>query len=165
MKAQTIPIGYAPAWRSKSSAARMLGINRKTIQRKVRSAQLQEDGAGRVCVDALSALLTADAMRGRRGPKLRPEKPRPRYEWRHGSGFIKTADHDDPADRVAGSVDTDLVAKWSKRMVRLNQSTLREIASAAMTVAKYQARLARLGLRASPDDLLEALRLGRLSAG
>lgn len=161
MTKENKPIGYLPAWRSKCEAARLLGINRKTIQRKVRLAQLPEDEAGRVCLDRLAALLTADALRGRRGPKLqlRTDKPRPRYEW-NGSAFIKTADHDDPADKLAGAVDSALVAKWSKRMVRCNAATLREVGKVAMTITRHQSRMARLGLKVSPDQMLAALARG-----
>jgi hypothetical protein len=151
-----------PAWRSKSSAARLLGINRKTIQRKVRTGQLPEDEAGRVCADRLAALLTADALRGRRGPKLqlRNDGPRPRYEWQ-GSGFVKTAEHDDPADKLEGEADNALVSKWQGRMVKLNTATLRAIAGQAMTIARHRGRLARLGLKATPDEMLVALRRGQ----
>ena len=158
MTRETKPIGYLPAWRSKCEAARLLGINRKTIQRKVREAQLPEDEAGRVCLDRLAALLTADALRGRRGPKLqlRTDKPRPRYEW-SGTEFVKTADNDDPADKLAGAVDSALVAKWSKRMAKLNTATLREVGKVAMTIARHKSRMARLGLKVSPDQILAAL--------
>jgi hypothetical protein len=152
-----------PAWRSKSSAARLLGINRKTIQRKVRAGQLPEDGAGRVCADRLAALLTADALRGRRGPKLRTERPRPVYEWQ-GAGFVKTADHEDPADKLEGEADSALVSKWERRMVKLNTATLRAIAGQAMTIAKHRARLARLGLKVTPDEMIDALRRGQAAA-
>lgn len=112
-------------------------------------------------MDRLAALLTADALCGRRGPKLqlRTDKPRPRFEW-SGKGFIKTADHDDPADKLAGAVDAALVAKWSKRMAKLNTATLREVGKVAMTIARHQSRMARLGLKVSPDQILAALAKG-----
>lgn len=165
MSEKTLPPSYAPAWRSKCAAARLLGINRKTIQRKVRAGLLPEDAAGRVCVDRLAALLTADALRGRRGPRLqlRADKPRPRYEWT-GAGFVKTADNDDPVGKMGVVVNRQVVAQWKKRMVLLNAATLREVASIAMTISRHRGRMARLGLKLSPDEMLEALARGQATA-
>jgi len=149
-------------WRKKSHAARDLQISRKTIQRKVRLGLLAEDPDGRVCVGKLAALLTAEAKSGRRGPKLRlPKKPRPVYEFNSDRGFTKVSEHDDPADRLAGAVDENAVNEINERIVKFDLATVRQIAEAALTVAGYQARYARLGLQATPDELREALRLAR----
>jgi hypothetical protein len=166
MKTESPIIGYAPAWRTKSAVARMLGISRKTVQRKVTSGELPEDETGRVCADRLAALLSADVMRGRRGPKLqlRTDKPRPRYEYRHGLGFVKTADHEDPADKIEGEVDCDMLQKLQSRMVKVSTATLRAIAGQAMTIAKHRARMARLGFKITPDEMLSALRRGQATA-
>lgn len=157
---------YIPVWRTKTRAARELQISRKTIQRKVRMGLLAEDRDRRVCVERLTALLSAEAKCVRRGPKLRlPKQQRPIYEFNPETGFKRTSEHDDPADRAAGAVDDTLVEELRDRLVRLNLATVRKVSEVALTVAGYQARLARLGLPASPEDLLEALRLGRSVAG
>lgn len=59
---------------SKSSAAKRLDIDRKTIQRKVKAGKLSQDEKGRIRWDELVAELKADEMRGRRGPKVRIPK-------------------------------------------------------------------------------------------
>lgn len=159
------PSPYIPVWRQKSRAARQLKISRKTIQRKVRLGLLAEDSSGRVCVARLAALLTAEAKCGRRGPKLRlPKKLRPIYEFRSPAGFHRVSEHDDPADRLAGAVDDNAVDEICERIVGLNLATLREISEVALTVAGYQARYARLEMRATPDELREALRRARTTA-
>jgi len=153
---------YIPEWRNKSHAARVLQISRKTIQRKVRQGLLAEAPDGRVCIARLTALLTAEAKCGKRGPKLRlPQKQRPVYEFDSDKGFIRISEHDDPADQLAGSVDENAVDEINERIVRFDLATVRQIAEAALTVAGYQARYARLGLQATPDELREALRLAR----
>ena len=165
MDPKSCPSPYIPVWRQKSHAARHLKISRKTIQRKVRQGLLVEDSSGRVCVERLAALLTAEAKCGRRGPKLRlPKRLRPVYAFHSPTGFKRVSEHDDPADRLAGVVDDNAVDEICERIVGLNLATLREISEVALAAAGYQARYARLEMRATPDELREALRRARTTA-
>ena len=55
---------------NKSTAADLLGISRKTIQRKVNNGALNEDENGGVCIEELKTLLQKEASKRKRGPKM-----------------------------------------------------------------------------------------------
>lgn len=153
--------GPLPAWRSKSQAARLLGINRRTIQRKVTQGQLTQDSSGRVCMDLVAAIIKRDNLRGRRGPKikLQTDQPRSRYDWDTASGGLVAVPIDE--QRKAGAVDVVRLLKIERRLLKMNAATLNAVAKSAMTIAHHRARLTKLGLTMTVDEMLSALRATR----
>ena len=144
---------------SKSVLAKKFQISRKTIQRKVRSGELSQDSKGRVRDDELFAILKVDAMRGRRGPKIRfkPEeisKTISNFKGeRLGSEFIEP----DEISKANATLDQGAVEEIKSQLVGLNSATLNKIAILAVTYSEHKRRLANVGLSLEPSLILEAL--------
>jgi hypothetical protein len=145
---------------SKSSAAKKLNINRKTIQRKVQAGKLSQDAKGRIRWDELVAVLRTDETRGRRGPKT----PAPNAE---GAAKIQ---HFDPKRRFVEAMlepndamvqnqklDGKAVARLTRQMAGLSIASLEAVVKAANTLITHKSRLARVGVSLPTSEILAEL--------
>ncbi len=157
MKKTIYPI---TVYHNKTYVADLLGISRKTIQRKVSNGDLSEDSCGGVCIDELKALLEVDSMRGRRGPKIiikKPEDSNVRYNYINGT-FVRVVLDVDEVTRSNESIDKKALKELSFRIEGLKSATLEAFARHAMCISSHKRRLARLGSVKDASEIREALR-------
>ena len=148
---------------SKSSAARKLNIDRKTIQRKVKAGKLSQNAHGRIRRDELEGLLKAEEKRGRRGPKWSKPKTEPvkngppNYDPQRG--FSKAQSK--PNDAIVWNEKSDDVAveKIKRRLGNLSSASLDEIAEFACMLSAHKKRLANLGLILPGAEILASLEM------
>ncbi len=131
---------------SKSSAAKRLKINRKTIQRKVSEGKLSQNESGRVRLDELAAVLKADSIRGRRGPKIQPvavESAQKNYKFTQ-QGLVEIPVEPDEATIRNQELNAQAVDDIKRRIVNLSSASLDAISNFALTISNHKKRLAKL---------------------
>ena len=146
---------------SKSSAPKRLNINRKTIQRKVSEGKLSQNENGRVRLDEVAAILKADSIRGRRGPKIQPmavESAQKNYKFTQ-QGLVEVPVEPDEATIRNQELNEQAVDDIKRRIVNLSSASLDEISRFALTISNHKKRLAKLGHCHSPAEILAALEL------
>ena len=148
---------------SKSHAARKLNISRKTIQRKVKEGKLSQNDKGHVCWDELVALLEADVIQGRRGPKwskptVETAKNGPPHYDRIG-GFLKVARGPNPSTIWNQKVNKQAVDEIKRLMLDLSSASLDVIAKEALILSTHKSRLARVDLIKPGAEILATLQI------
>ena len=147
---------------SKSTAAKKLGINRKTIQRKVQSGKLSQDGKGRIRWDELVAVLKSEEMRGRRGPKtpIPPvENTQKIHHYDPKRGLFEATLEPNEAILWNQKLNEIAVAHLTSQMANLSTTSLEAVVKSANTLIEHKSRLAKVGLLKPGAELLAVLDL------
>ena len=155
------PVYPITVYVSKSSAAKRLNINRKTIQRKVSEGKLSQNESGRIRLDELAAVLKADSIRGRRGSKIQPvavESAQKNYKFTQ-QGLVEIPVEPDEATIRNQELNEQAVDDIKRRIVNLSSASLDEISRFALTISNHKKRLAKLGHSHAPAEILAALEL------
>ena len=145
---------------SKSSAAKRLNIDRKTIQRKVKAEKLSQDGKGRIRWDELVAELKADEIRGRRGPKVRipnVESAQKTYRFDQKRGLVECPLDSNGATLWNEKLDEQAVEDIKRQLANLGSASLDAIAKEALALSHHKKRLAKVGLVKPGSEILAAL--------
>lgn len=146
---------------SKSSAAKRLKINRKTIQRRVSEGKLSQNESGHIRLDELAALLKADSIRGRRGPKIQTvavESGQKNYKFTQ-QGLVEIPVEPDEATIRNQELNEQAVDDIKRRIVNLSSASLDAISNFALTISNHKKRLAKLGHSHAPAEILAALEI------
>jgi len=145
---------------SKSSAAKRLNIDRKTIQRKVKAGKLSQDDKGRIRWDELVAELKADELRGRRGPKVRipnVKNAQKTYHFDQKRGLVECPLEQNGATLWNEKLDEQALEDIKRQIANLGSASLDAIAKEALSLSHHKKRLAKVGLVKPGTEILAAL--------
>ena len=147
-------------WFTKSAAAKKLKINRKTIQRKIKTGELSQDDKGRIRWDELMGVLKADQQRGRRGPKIHfPEVATEHVisDFDPHRGLVTRRLEPTEATRWHQTIDEEAVSRLTREMARLSTASLEVLMAKALALHEHKTRLARLDWLPEPEEILAQL--------
>jgi hypothetical protein len=145
---------------SKSAAAKLFRINRKTIQRKVQAGKLSQDAKGRIRRDELVGLLKTEEMRGRRGPKTPVTKVESTQKIHHYDpkrGLVAATLEPNEEEIRNQKVDEKALARLTRQMANLSVASLESVVQAAHTLIAHKSRLARVGVSLPTGEILAEL--------